>query len=126
MKFKLEPHHRDVPNDTLIADLKRVAEAKGRNSVTTRTYNELGKYHSSTLMLRFGSWTKALALAGLKPSINRNIPHDELFQNLVTVWLFLGTQPKFRDMTDKPSVFSPTTYANRFGSWRKALEHFVD
>ena len=39
MKFELEPHHRNVPDEELIADVKRVAAALGKSSVTIDEYN---------------------------------------------------------------------------------------
>lgn len=34
MKFKLEPHHRNVPDEELLQDLVRVAEELGKEKVT--------------------------------------------------------------------------------------------
>ena len=86
MRFELEPHHRDTPDDTLIADLRRVAVESGSSSVTIDQYNDRGRYHATTLTRRFGSWFKALELAGLPKTRNLNIPDEALFENLVEVW----------------------------------------
>lgn len=124
MRFELESHHRDVPSDELIAELKRVASLLSRNSVTIDQFNEHGKFHSTTLSRRFGSWFKALEAAGLDKTRNLNITTEELFENLVSVWLKLGRQPKYKDLVKENSLFSSGTYEKRFGSWRKALEAF--
>lgn len=125
MKFELEPHHRNISDHDLLAELRRVAEAVGGGSVTIDQFNEHGLYHSSTLARRFGSWFKAIDSAGLKRSRNLNIANDDLFENFATVWLALGRQPKYQDMTKDRSAFSAGTYENRFGTWRKSLEAFV-
>ena len=125
MRFELESHHRDVPSDELVAELKRVASLLSRNSVTIDQFNEHGKFHSTTLSRRFGSWFKALEAAGLEKTRNLNITTEELFENLVLVWLKLGRQPKYQDLVKENSLFSSGTYEKRFGSWRKALEAFV-
>ena len=125
MRFELEPHHRDVPDTELIDDLIRVAAKTGASSVTIDTYNEHGRYHATTLTRRFGSWFKALELAGLKKTRNLNIPNEALFENLVEVWTKLGRQPKYDDLTKDVSLYSSGTYEKRFGSWRKSLEAFV-
>lgn len=125
MRFELEPHHRNVPDDELVAELLRVAELVGQGTVTIDQFNEHGKFHSTTLTRRFGSWFKALDKAGLRKTRNLNIPNEDLFENLVSVWLSLGRQPKYQDLTRDKSAFSAGTYEKRFGSWRKALEAFV-
>ena len=66
MKFQLESHNRNVPDQDLIDDLKRVADELEKDKVTIDEYNERGNYHSTTLNRRFGSWFKALEKAGLK------------------------------------------------------------
>ncbi|MEK7854885.1 MAG: HNH endonuclease [Acidobacteriota bacterium] len=123
--FELEPHHRNVPNGEFVADLQRVARELGRSTVTIDQYNERGRFHASSLARRFGSWFKALEQAGLAKSRTLHISNDDLFQNLADIWIRLGRQPKYNDLTSQSSRFSNGTYENRFGGWRKALEAFV-
>ncbi|WP_369816845.1 homing endonuclease associated repeat-containing protein [Erythrobacter sp. HL-111] len=61
----------------------------------------------------------------LERSRNLNIPENELFENLVNVWLKLGRQPKYTDIDGPLSTYSAGTYANRFGGWRKALASLI-
>jgi 5-methylcytosine-specific restriction endonuclease McrA len=125
MKYELEPFHRDIPDEELIADLRRVAEELGKNRVTFREYKERGHFAPQTLAERFGSWLAAIEKANLQRTINRNISDEELFVNLVEVWATLGRQPRCRDLRPGPSRFSWNTYACRFRTWRKALAEFV-
>ena len=125
MKFELEKHHRHVPDEDLISDLKRVASALIKDKVTIDEYNEHGNYHNTTLTRRFGSWFKVLKKAGLEKTRNLNISNEELFSNLMDVWIKLERQPKYNDMTSMVSKYSAGTYEYRFGTWRKALEAFV-
>ena len=127
MKFELESHSRNTPDKELISDLREVAEKINKNKVTLDEYNDYGKFHSTTLTRRFGSWFKCLELAGLERTRSRiNIPNEELFENLVEVWTKLERQPKYNDMYKPLSKFSAGTYEYRFGTWRKALESFVN
>jgi hypothetical protein len=126
MVFEIDAFHRNVSDDELINDLVRVAQEARKTTVTFRDYDSIGKYSSSTIALRFGSWHAALERAGLEKTINRNIPVDDLFQNIVEVWGVLGRQPKTRDLNGSVSRFSWHTYAARFGSWQQALQKFVD
>lgn len=125
MKFELEPHHRNIPDAELVADIRRVAGELGKRSVTIDEYNERGTFHNTTLARRFGSWFGALERAGLEKTRNLNISNEELFDNLVDVWLLLGRQPKYDDLTRNCSKYSSGTYEKRFGGWRAALEAFV-
>jgi hypothetical protein len=125
MKFELEPHYRNTPDDDLIADVRRVAIKMGGATVTIDQYNENGRYHATTLTRRFKSWFKVLELAGLPMTRNLNISNEALFENLVEVWTRLGNQPKYDSLTKDVSKYSSGTYEKRFGSWRLALEAFV-
>lgn len=125
MKFELEPHHRNMPDEQLLQDLARVAKEIGKDKVTIDEYNERGRFHNTTLTRRFGSWFTALEKAGLKKTRNLNIPDEELFNNLVDVWRRLGRQPKYQDLTSQTSKYAAGTYEKRFGGWRKALKAFV-
>jgi len=102
-----------------------VAEVLAPETVTIDRFNEHAKFHSTTLSRRFGSWFKALDACGLPRTRNLNLSTEQLFENLVAVWLKLGRQPKYQDLTKGHSLFSAGTYENRFGTWRKALEAFV-
>jgi hypothetical protein len=125
-RFELETFHRDVSDDDLIADLVRVSDELGKKRITFRDYNTTGKFSSSTISTRFGSWLNALEKAGLEKTIERNISSEALFRNIVEVWSKLGRQPKTRDLSVEISAYSSSTYADRFGGWRKALHQFVE
>lgn len=125
LPFELEEFHRNISDDELIADLVRVSAELGKAALTFRDYNAVGKFSSSTIATRFGSWLAALEKAGLQKTINMNISNDDLFRNIIDLWTSLGRQPKFRDLTPEYSDYSAATYAQRFGGWRNALHEFV-
>ncbi len=106
--------------------MRRSAKLIGRNTITLAEYREIGKAHPSTIQRRFGSWTKALKLAGLQPSRSKiGITDEELFENIKLLWTNLGRQPRYAEVKAPSSQFSAGTYENRFGSWTKALQEFV-
>jgi len=185
-KFVLERIHRNIPEKELIEDLIRVSQKVGRNQISTKEYNQLGIFTSSTYKNRFGSFTLALEKAGLSPLNNRNVPKEELmkdlervieeignrqiskeeyikkgkysfepfrrvfrtwsnvinevgltprnynisdedcFKNLENIWVQLGRQPRYSEMTKPFSKYSGHLYVNRFETWTKALEAFVE
>jgi Homing endonuclease associated repeat/HNH endonuclease len=126
MRFQLDTYHRDTPDAELIEDLRWVAAVCGAATVRIDRYNDLGRFHATTLTRRFGSWFKALERAGLDRTRNLNIPNEALFENLVEVWTQLGRQPKYNDLTKNISLYSSGTYEKRYRGWRRALEAFVN
>jgi predicted restriction endonuclease len=45
---------------------------------------------------------------------------------LEEIWTSLGRQPRYHELSKgRNSAYSKGTYAERFGSWRKALEAFI-
>ena len=126
MKFQLEEYHHGVTEEELLEDLRNVASKLKKDSITHFEQNENGKYYSSTFVKRFGSWFKALEKAGLKKTMNMNSTEEDLFKNLEEVWIKLGRQPNYGEMTSPLSKYHRGTYERRFGTWRKALTKFID
>ena len=124
-KFRIERVRTPVSNEELISDIRRVATLAGTNIVSFRLYSELGNYSPSTVALRFGTWNKALIVAGLEIASERDITDERLFENLMSLWEHYGRQPRFRELARSPSVISSGPYQRRFHSWMKALEQFV-
>lgn len=126
MKFTLEPYNRNAPEEEMLADLRRVAALLSKDKVTMDEYNSAGRFHPCTLQRRFGSWFKALDRAGLKRTRNLGVTEEEWFRNLANVWEHLGRQPHYGEVTKPLSAYSASAYEKKFGTWRKALESFVE
>lgn len=126
MKFELEEYHRGVTDEELIADLKRIASKLNKIAVGRPEYAEHGKYGTTTFIRRFGTWFNALEKAGLqKTRAPRNMPEEELFENLEEIWIKLGRQPRCGEVQKPLSKYHVRTYLTRFKTWRNALEKFV-
>jgi len=115
-----------IGDEELITDLKRVSFELENDSVTRDEYKRHGKFHSATLEDRFGSWIKAKEKAGLRRREHPSISDEEYFKNLEDVWIRLGRQPHFSDMKIPFSKYSGSGYVHNFGTWRKALERFME
>ena len=126
MKFELETYNRNTSDEELLDDIRRVAQELNQDKVTIDQYNERGKFHSTTLTRRFGNWFKTLEKAGLQKTRNLNLTEEELFRNIEEAWITLGRQPRYQEMVKPISKYSAGTYENRFGTWRQALERFVE
>ena len=117
--------HQNISDVDLLNDLKRVAKDISPTKVTTYKYNEFGKYTATVIDRRFG-WNNALIKAGLEISSFKNISETELFINMEEVWVKLGRQPSIGEVEKPFSKYASDTYSRRFGSWRRALESFVE
>lgn len=127
MKFELEKFHRNISENDLLEDLKSAYAILSQNKIplTFRSYNETGKYTTSAIIARFGSWNEGLKQAGLEVNQEKNISDKDLFLNIEEIWTLLGRQPKIRDLVKPLSRYTPSAYLERFGTWRSSLEAFV-
>jgi HNH endonuclease/Homing endonuclease associated repeat len=127
-KFELKLRRRDLSADELLADVIDTCKKLKTPSITRVAYEQHGQFSVTSVVRRFGTWNKALQAAGLIESNRYNIPNEELFENLASVWTKLGRQPYYSDLNKSNGVsnFSVITYSKRFGSWNKALLAFVD
>ena len=116
-----------LSDEDIAADLKRVANLLGVETLTRKEYSIYGMHHGDTLSDKRGrSWNKVLELAGMKPVQNRNFTNEDLFEEIERIWILLGRQPTATDIKNGISKYSLNSYARRFGGWRKALETFVN
>jgi metal-dependent HD superfamily phosphatase/phosphodiesterase len=120
-KFELEEYHRNISRDELIADLKRVALKLKKTAVTKADYNKHGKFHSSTICSKLGSWFEALKEAGLEKTRNLNIKEENLIADLIRVASLLKKDKLTEIEYNEHGNFDSSTFHKRFGSWFKAL-----
>jgi HNH endonuclease/Homing endonuclease associated repeat len=126
MHFELKPCNRNVSEEELLGDLRRVAEMFPNQPMTHWLYNHHGRFNSATLHYRFGGWHHALERVGLQRSRPYRTPVEDLFANLENVWRQLGRQPRIFDLKSPLSKYSGSTYARRFPSFQMALRAFVE
>ncbi|HAF94959.1 MAG: hypothetical protein A2X34_01905 [Elusimicrobia bacterium GWC2_51_8] len=121
------PKNTPVTDEELLEDLKVVASKTGKLELSQRMYCENGgKYNPSTMFSHFGTWSSALAKAGLLPANICNFSDEELFENILNIWRHKGEQPVRSDLTSPPSAISQSPYNRRFKSWSEALRCFIE
>lgn len=126
MNYQLTEFHRNIPDQELLDDLKKVAEKIGVSKLSSREYDNNGaKYTSGRICTRFESWNKALEKANLTIVHFRDVSEKDLFTNIEKVWISIGRQPVFRDITNSISKYSTHQYITKFGTWRNALRAFI-
>jgi hypothetical protein len=114
---------RVIRTDTqLINELAKLAKDLNRTP-TTRELEPNNLANLGVYTKRFGSWDKALELAGLNKdnySKFRGASDEELLDALVDLQNSIGREPTAQDCTSTPGVPDPTTYRARFGSFLEA------
>jgi len=68
VEFKLNKYHRNIPEEDLLQDMRRVAALLKQAHLSGTDYNEHGKYSYSCIQKRFRGWTNACKKAGLSYS----------------------------------------------------------
>ncbi|MEI7587218.1 HNH endonuclease [Runella sp.] len=126
MKFELNKYNRNSTEQDFLDDLRKVANLLKTDKLTQEEYQGKGKYSSSTVQKRFGRWNQVLEKAGLKVTLKFNVSERELFQNIEDVWIQLGRQPLYDEFKAPLSKYSVKPYERNFGTWRKALEAFIE
>ncbi len=115
-----------IPEELLLEDMQRVAQKLQNTSITIVDYDRVGKYGSSVICKRFGGWNKAKDVANLKIGRVYNSTEEDYFENISNVWQFLGRMPKYQEMVAPLSKLHISSYERKFGTWRVALEQFVE
>ena len=120
---------RQLSNQEILDELKRIASQLGQSFVTQCNVDSCSEIISaSTVVYRFGSWESGIKQAGLEnsPGYKGKFSDVEYFENLLNVWTHYGRQPKYGEMKHWPSEIDAKSYEHHFGTWRKALEKFVE
>ena len=114
-------------DDEIIEELKRVANELNSATFTAKKFDANASIHSCTVVRHFGSWAAAMMKAGLKPGRgSRRYTEDDYFENILTVWMHYGRQPKYSEMDIPPSFISSGAYEAKWGKWTNALRAFLN
>lgn len=115
----------DKSDESLLDELRRVAKDLGKNSLTKVEFDSRAKgISSSGVEKRFDGWNEAVIRAGLQPSNRKNIPIDEIFDDIERVWKKLGRRPTY-DEFSQLSKFSVAPLVKHFGGYIAGIEAFI-
>lgn len=108
-------------NEELLADLRALADEHGKypSKPTVNDHDEMAS--AATYQQRFGSWSAAIAAAGLPTFTRPSYSETDLIETLQRLADELGRPPRVTDIDSHPEVATHSTYINRFGSWNAAL-----
>lgn len=123
-----EQSFKRLSNDHLIEELKRVHSLVGKTVLTVTDFNANSITSVKAIRRRFGSWPDGLRIAGIAQSelANKGRTDAKYFENLAAIWTRLGRAPHGHEMAGPPSTIPGKAYEYRWGTWRKALQAFVD
>lgn len=118
----LDPVEQRIPVSELLDELQRVAsEVDGRP--TAADMNDRGKYTTKPYYTRFGSWNRAVEIAGYTPFTGTSedlYSTEELLTEVRRVADVVGRTPTSVEM-DEYGAISSSVYQNRFESWIASL-----
>jgi len=116
-----------VSNENMLTRLRAVSLKLHKPELTQREFGENETLDPHAYSRRFGSWRKAMEVAGLAQCKGgRRYSDDECFENLLDVWTYYGRPPKIREMNKSPSKVGSKAYVLRWGGWRRTLYAFVE
>lgn len=126
MKFILEIP-QDISKESLIKDLKQVAQQIKGQYLSQKRYKLLGGKHSvSTYERHFGSWLSALEAADLPISRStqdkERVSNEELIKDVIRVAQLCNTKTLTSTQYEKMGKVSLWTIIQRFGKWSLVLE----
>ncbi len=122
--FDLKAKRTRLSDGDLIAALEGAVLTLGEGYFSSTDYDALsGKRPcSDTIIDRFGSWKKALALIGIRGGRERRYLPDRLIHNLEDAWKLLGYPPGKRQIAKLGEKISERPYVNHWGSVHAACE----
>lgn len=133
-KFELR-RLESYDEDSLLAEIQRVAALVDTPHIPQRAFNRLAKASSSAIRRHFGTWEKALDRAGLRHRYSgapvskrllangrRTFTDEQLVQELKDVSQKLNGATVTVEAFNRHGRVNPETIRRRFGSWWKALE----
>lgn len=122
MDFELEPDNRGQPDSVLIADLKSTSSKLGGRKLSRELYETKGRFSARTIAKRFGTWERALLLAGLSPNRHTGIPIEECLNDVRRVARELDVKVLTVALYKKHGRFSDKTFRKHFGGFAEAFK----
>jgi hypothetical protein len=123
-KFDINAKRIRLSDDELLSSIKKYAEKVNYRYFSSTEYDKWKekKGHSATVIERFGSWKKTLALLGIEGGHERRYSPEQLIDNLEKVWKQLGFPPGKRQIGKYGQKISEGPYKKIWGSVRSACQ----
>jgi hypothetical protein len=122
MRFELPPDKRSITDEQLLDDLRNCERKISPLYLNEKIYDDLGLFSSKGIRGRFGSWTNAVQLAGLRKYKPASLPSEAFLADLRRIATELGATTVTRKEYNSIGRFSGASLSRRFGSWNQAIE----
>lgn len=124
MRFELR-RLTDYSDAAILNEIRRVAQVVEHATLSRSEFRKHSRVSPTTISRHFGSWKKALDLAGLGGRVddsNKPITQEGVLAELRRVASFLGVETISREQFNAHADFTDDTVRKRFGSWHRAME----
>jgi len=130
MKFELNEYRRNIPEEDLLQDMRRVATLLGQSHLSGTDYKEHGKYSYGGIRKRFNGWTNACKKAGLSyanvvASVwrhgNQSLPDEAIISDLQHVANLLEKNTITTGDYAIHGSYDKSTILRKFKTWNNAL-----
>lgn len=129
MQYQVVLRQRNIPDEELLDDLKRVAALLGNAQwLTYAQYSQHGKVAPNTIKNRFGSWENALQKAGFSPENRQHKHHlhcpskQALIEDLQSVAKQLKATTITCSQYEQYGKYGKSCARNYFGAWANVLQ----
>lgn len=124
MKFILK-EYVPICDEDIIKDIDRVAKQLNVSYLSISQYKQHGKYSQCAIQNHFGTWTKALALAGLRNERNsedrKRIKDSEYLMDLKRVAKLMKSETVTLSNYEQFGKYPSGMFFHRFKTWDNAL-----
>ena len=110
----------------IINELRRLAQEIAPKPLRGNEFFRLSGITRYELRKHFGSWKAALGEAGIEASAPepKRLTDDELMDAIGELWKAFGRRPTL-DAMNYSGRYSVRPYVKRWGSFSKAVEHYI-
>lgn len=126
MKFELKEYHRDLSDDALLDDIRRISEKYPEKYISRSLYEKEGVYSATPFLRRWGSWIGVLEAAGLrterKQGDYKRIDNKELIDDVVRIAEMLSKNSVTTKEYSEYGKYKVQTLLSRFKSWNSVLD----
>ena len=125
MEFILKEYHRNINNDKLIEDVIKTANKLKKTSITCEEYDKYGKYHSSTIRRKIGSWKTILEKANLSIK-SHNFKCDytinDIKNDIGRVLKIINEDTLTKKQYNQYGKYNGNTLEKKFNGWNNVLK----
>jgi len=125
MKFELNDYRKELTDEEIIEDIKRVAQELEHDYISISTYRKCGQYSQTAIQGHFGTWKNALSIAGLRnertKSELKRIKNEDYYADLQRIAKQLNKDTVLYEEYRQYGKYAAEHVFSRFKTWDKAL-----